>query len=212
MVTVEARPAGAGLARLPLVLRFPEGCALTDELLLGLSALNGSWRFERDAEGALVMNFAAGGESSEAESEIGMQLRVWWRGHRSGRVYSSSGGIRRADGSVRMPDAAWVSAERLGQPTRGERRGLLTAAPDFVVEVRSPSQGLEEQQGKLEEWMAFGVRLGVLVDPDDRLVFVYRPGRAVERLVRPSAWSAEPELAGFVIDFDEVWALIGEDD
>lgn len=203
-----AAPAPAALP----VLRFPPECPLTDDLLLQISSLNDGWRFERDAEGALVVNFPAGGESSETESEFTTQLRLWWRRYREGRVYSASVGIRRPDGSVRQPDAAWISAERLGALSRAERRGLIAAIPDFVVEVRSPSDQLAAQQDKMAEWIRFGVRLGVLVDPDDRLVFVYRPGREVERLERPSELSAEPELPGFTIDFEEVWALIGEDD
>ena len=197
------------------VLRFPAEHPLTDDLLLRIGALNDGWRFERTTEGALLMNFAAGGESGELESEIGAQLRLWWRAHRQGRVYSPSVGIRptdrRVDGRVMMPDAAWISAERLGNRTRAERQGLIDAVPDFVVEVRSPSQSLEEQQRKMADWIAYGVRLGILVDPEDLLVFVYRPNREPERLERPTELSAEPELPGFTIDFNEVWALIGED-
>lgn len=212
--TREAEAAAPALSELPALptLRFPAECPLTDDLLLQISALNRGLRFERDAEGALVMNWPAGGESSETESEFVTQLGNWRRERRSGSVYSSSVGIHRPDGSVRQPDAAWISDERLGGMSRAERRGLIAAIPDFVVEVRSPSDQLEAQQDKMAEWIGFGVRLGVLVDPDDRLVFVYRPGREVERLERPSELSAEPELPGFTIDFEEVWALIGEDD
>lgn len=202
------------LSELPALptLRFPAECPLTDDLLLQISALNRGLRFERDAEGALVISWPEGGESGALESEFSRQTGNWWVSHHSGQVYSASTGIQRSDGSVRQPDVAWISAERLGNLSRAERRGLIAAIPDFVVEVRSPSDQLGAQQEKMAEWIGFGVRLGVLVDPDDRLVFVYRPGREVERLERPSALSAEPELPGFTIDFEEVWALIGEDD
>ena len=209
-----ASPRAPALSELPALptLRFPAECPLTDDLLLRISSLNDGLRFERDAEGALVIRWPEGGESSEIESEFNRLLGNWRRGYRNGRAYSSSAGIRRPDGSVRQPDAAWISDERLGDMSRAERRGIIAAIPDFVVEVRSPSDQLAAQQAKMAEWIGFGVRLGVLVDPDDRLVFVYRPGREVERLERPSELSAEPELPGFTIDFEEVWALIGEDD
>ena len=202
------------LSELPALptLRFPAECPLTDDLLLRISSLNDGLRFERDAEGALVMNWPVGGESGALESEFSRLLGNWWVGHHTGQVYGASTGIQRSDGSVRQPDAAWISDERLGDMSRAERRGIIAAIPDFVVEVRSPSDQLAAQQDKMAEWIGFGVRLGVLVDPDDRLVFVYRPGREVERLERPSELSAEPELPGFTIDFEEVWALIGEDD
>ena len=193
------------------ILRFPPEHPLTDDLLLRIGDLNDGWRFERTTEGALLMNFAAGGESSEIEREFSGQLGNWRLNHRQGRVYSPSVGIRHADGRVMMPDAAWISPERLGKRTRAERQGLIDAVPDFVVEVRSPSQSLEEQQRKMEDWIAYGVRLGILVDPEDRQVFVYRPNRAPEQLERPAQLSAEPELPGFTIDFNEVWTLIGED-
>ncbi len=211
MVSAASGAVGLELAGLG-VLRFPAECPLTDELLMRIGDLNEPWRFERSADGGLVVNLPAGGESGEVESELGFQLRMWWRGHRDGGVFGTSGGFRLGAELVMAPGAAWVSGERLAGLTRAELRGFPPVCPDFVVEVRSASQGLEGQQEKMGRWIASGTRLGVLVDPDDRLVLVYRPGRAVERLVRPSAWSAEPELAGFVIDFDEVWALIGEDD
>ncbi len=211
MVAAQLKPQVVAAPALP-VLRFPPEHPLTDDLLLRIGDLNDGWRFERTTEGALLMNFAAGGESSEIEREFSRQLGNWWVRHREGRVYSPSVGIRQADGRVMMPDAAWISAERLGERTRAQRQGLIDAVPDFVVEVRSPSQSLEEQQRKMADWIAYGVRLGVLVDPEDLLVFVYRPGRETERLERPAELSAEPELPGFTIDFNEVWTLIGEDD
>ena len=190
------------------VVQFPEECPLTDELLIQLGELNTYWQFERTAAGGLQMSFAVGGVGGELEGELGRQLANWCDQRGIGRFYSVATGFNLPNGAMRMADGAWVSDERLEGLTPAERRSLLHRCPDFVFEVHSPSQVLGDQQAKMEEWLANGVRLGMLVSPDERLVFVYRPGRDPERHEHPQRLSAEPELAGFSVDFAKAWALI----
>ena len=190
------------------VVQFPEECPLTDELLIQLGDLNTYWQFERTATGGLQMTFAVGGTGGELEAELTRQLANWRQESGMGRVYSVATGFNLPNGAMRMADGAWVSDERLAALTPEQRHGLLRLCPDFVFEVRSPSQRLEDQQAKMEEWLENGVRVGMLVSPDERLVFVYRPGRDPERHEHPQRLSAEPELAGFSVDFAEAWALI----
>ena len=191
------------------VVQFPAECPLTDELLIQLGELNTYWQFERTATGGLQMTFAVGGVGGELEAELGRQLANWCQESSMGRVYSASTGFNLPNGAMRMADGAWVSDERLAALTPEERRSLLRLCPDFVFEVQSPSQVARgDQQAKMEEWLANGVRLGMLVSPDERLVFVYRPGRDPERHEQPQSLSAEPELAGFSVDFAKAWALI----
>ena len=211
MVLAEAVPAAAAAPQPPIV-QFPPEHPLTDELLMQISALNRQWQFERSAEGGLAVTFPAGGQSSEIEGELVTQLRLWRRTHLQGRVYGPSAGFHLPSGAVRSADASWVSAERLAGLSAAQLRGFVPVCPDFVIEVCSPSQQLAGRQTKMSEWLQNGVRLGLLLDPDAKLVFVYRPGRELEPLEQPAALSAEPELPGLVIDCNEIWALIGEDD
>ena len=190
------------------VVQFPEECPLTDELLIQLGDLNTHWQFERTAAGGLQMSFAVGGVGGELEAELTRQLANWCDQRGMGRVYNATTGFNLTNGAMRMADGAWVSDERLVALTPAQRRGLLGLCPDFVFEVRSPSQRLEDQQAKMEEWLENGVRVGMLVSPEERLVFVYRPGRDPERHEHPQSLSAEPELAGFSVDFAKTWALI----
>ncbi len=210
-VEAAVQPPGVWLDNWPValsVVQFPAECPLTDELLIQLGELNTYWQFERTATGGLQMTFAVGGVGGELEAEVAWQLTSWCKQSGMGRVYSASTGFNLPNGAMRMADGAWVSDERLAALTPAERRGLLELCPDFVFEVRSPSQQLEDQQAKMEEWLANGVRVGMLVSPDERLVFVYRPGRDPERHEHPQSLSAEPELAGFSVDFAKAWALI----
>ena len=174
------------------VVQFPEECPLTDELLMQLGDLNTHWLFERTATGGLQMSFAVGGVGGELEAELTRQLANWCDQRGIGRVYNASTGFNLPSGAQRMADGAWVSDERLVGLTPEERRLPLRRCPDFVFEVQSPTQSIEAQQAKMEEWLENGVRLGMLVSPDERIVFVYRPGRDPERHEHPGACRPSP--------------------
>ena len=110
------------------------------------------------------------------------------------------------DGSVRQPDAAWISDERLAALLpRGQRPAFPRIVPDFVIEVRSSSDRLSQQQRKMEEWISYGARLGWLVDPEQSRIYVYRPDAEPEILERPDTISGEPELPGLEVDCADIW-------
>ena len=77
--------------------------------------------------------------------------------------------------------------------------------PDFAVELRSPSDRLAIIQAKMVEYMENGVRLGWLIDPRQRRLYVYRPEQPPEVLEDPATVSADPLLPGFVLDLTEIW-------
>ena len=70
MVLAPAKPTAAEW----LAIKFPEDCALTDELFIQLSVANQDSRFERSPEGALIIVSLPGNESAGAEHEIGGDL------------------------------------------------------------------------------------------------------------------------------------------
>jgi Uma2 family endonuclease len=109
------------------------------------------------------------------------------------------------NGAERSPDASWISLARWDALTRAQRRSFPPLCPDFVIELKSPSDSLASLQEKLEEYIACGARLGWLLDPDARTVHVYRPNSAPNVLNGPSSVDAAPELPGFVLDLSEVW-------
>jgi Uma2 family endonuclease len=96
-------------------------------------------------------------------------------------------------------------ASRLAKLTRGQKRKFAPLCPDFVVEVRSPSDRLPKLQEKMEEYRENGAALGWLIDPQERKVHVYRPGKRVECLDRPKSLSGDPELPGFVLKLARIW-------
>ena len=189
----------------PITLRLPPQWELTDKRLVELGETNEPLGFERTAEGVLQISFPFGFKTGENAISVGAQI-VNWRFERDlGRATGATSGYSLPDGALLVPDAAWISDERLAgieiEPTNP-----LPAAPDFVLAVRSLSQNIRDQQEKMERWMANGVRLGWLIDPYDALVWIYREGQAEpELLERPDTLSGEDVMVGLVVDLTRLW-------
>jgi Uma2 family endonuclease len=106
---------------------------------------------------------------------------------------------------MRSPDAGWVRRSRLAGLSREQKEKFLPLCPDVVIELRSPTDRLTDQQRKLEEYVDNGAVLGLLVDPLEKMVYVCRPGRAPEALREPQVVGADPELPGFALELQEIW-------
>ncbi len=178
---------------------------VTDEELRRLSQRNPGYQFERTTDGRLVVT-PTGGESGRRSGEVFGQLRDWNRRVRLGVVFDSSTGFHLPDGSLLSPDASWMRRERWEGIPPEQREGFVPLSPDAVFEVRSPSQSVEELREKMRDYLANGVRIGVLIDPYARVVEIYRPEREVERYENPDRIPLDPELPGCVLDLGPVIA------
>ncbi len=145
-----------------------------------------------------------GTETGDRDSEINMQLRLWAKRDGRGKAFGSSTGFRLPNGAVRSPDASWVSKKRLEALSEEELQKFAPLCPEFVVELRSPSDSLKVSQEKMEEYIANGAELGWLLDPEVRRVYVYTPNGVTE-LDNPGTLSGDPLLEEFVLDLTEVW-------
>ena len=177
---------------------------LTDDQLYALCRLNRELRIERTAQGGLSIMAPAGGDTSALNAEITIQLGIWAKRDGTGRTFDSSGGFVLPNGAVRSPDASWVGHARLAVLTTEQRRKFLPLCPDFVIELRSPTDSLPALQDKMREYVDNGARLGWLIDPPGGQVFVYRPDSPVERLEEPDRISADPLLPGFRLEMAEL--------
>ena len=178
---------------------------MTEEQFLQLCSDNGDLRMELTAGRELIVMPPAGAETGGRNSELNADLVIWSRRNSAGKTFDSSAGFTLPNGAVRSPDASWILSSRWEALTEGERTGFAHICPDFVMELRSPSDRLADVQAKMVEYMENGVRLGWLIDPRDRRVYVYRPGQPVEILEGPESVSGEPELPGFTLDLRTIW-------
>jgi Uma2 family endonuclease len=202
--TVHKSKARAEAAVWPLVVRLRPAVDLSEDQLFELCLLNRDLRIERNAEGELLIMPPAGWETSDRNSEINLQLRRWAKRDGTGAVTDSSGGYTLPNGATRAPDAAWIARARLDPILTPRRERFLPVCPDFVLELRSPSDRLQDLHDKMREYLANGAQLGWLLDPEPRHIYVYRPGAPVERLENPETISGDSVLPGFVLDLREV--------
>ncbi len=188
---------------------FPELPVLHGAILTRLSEgeffelcqANPSLSFERNAQQEIIVMPPAGSESSESCSEIVYQLMHWNRLTRLGHVYESSAGFKLPDSSVRSPDAAWLSQAKWEQLTPEQRRKFPPVCPEFMVEVKSPSDDIATLQAKMEDYLANGMQLGFLLDVEAETACVYRPGQTAEIVQGYNQeLSGEPVLLGFRFD------------
>jgi Uma2 family endonuclease len=189
----------------PVVLKLKPAINLTDDQLFELCQLNRDWRIEYTAQGELIVMPPTGGEASNRNAELTYQVQAWTRRDQAGVAFDSSGGFKLPNGATRSPDAAWVKRSRLAGLTREQKQKFLPLCPDFVIELRSPTDNLQAVLDKMQEYLDNGAQLGWLLDPLTRRVHVYLPQRSPEILEAPSTVSADPLLPGFVLDLQKIW-------
>ena len=208
---VAADPIAEAIERMGGVgeVRAPAGRPITDEFLHGLNAKYENLAFQSASETEIIIAGPPGGYSPKVNDHVLRQVDAWHLAIAGGDSTLSPRGYHPPGGRAWIPDGSWMSEEtlaefeRLGRP--GWSSGYLRITPDFVLEVRSPSQSLADQRQKMSEWAAAGVQLGLLIDPESKTAFLYRPNGSVEEHVRPATLSCEPEMPSLMLDFSEIW-------
>ena len=173
---------------------------LTHEQFYELCMANKDVAMERSPQGELIIMSPVGGESGEKEADYIIDLGLWNRQTRLGKVFSSSTVFKLPGGGDRSPDAAWVKLERWNRLTREQQKKFPPLCPDFVIELRSESDQLKPLQAKMLEYLDSGLRLGWLIDPKNQMVEIYRAGKEVEVLAFPVTLSGEDVLPGFTLE------------
>ncbi|MBW4563119.1 MAG: Uma2 family endonuclease [Mojavia pulchra JT2-VF2] len=186
-----------------LILNLHPTIELTDEQFFQICQNNRDLRLELTAEGELIIMPPTGWESGNRNSRLTQRLGNWADADGTGLTFDSSTGFKLPNGANRSPDASWVNRERL-TALNPDPAKFLPMAPDFVAELRSATDSLEILQRKMQEYIANGVRLGWLIDPQNQRVEIYRIGREVEVLQSPTSLSGEDVLPGFVLDLAQI--------
>jgi Uma2 family endonuclease len=190
----------------PWVVKMPSSVAeMDDDQFFDFCQANPELRIERTAEGDILIMCPAGWMSGRRNAIITIRLGNWAEQNRTGVVVDSSTGFRLPNAAMRSPDAAWVLKSRLKRFSIAEQEKFLPLCPDFVIELKSPTERLADLKNKMQEYVENGARLGWLLNPEVPQVLVYRPTRAVEVLDHPETVSGDPELPGFVLNLKGIW-------
>jgi len=188
-----------------ITINFNNVVKLTDEQFYQLCQDNPDVKLERNQWGELIVMPPTGGETGNRNSEVNAEFVFWNRKFLLGKVFDSSTCFKLPNGSNRSPDVSWIQLDRWNTLNEQQREKFPPIAPDFVLELMSPSDQLSDVQEKMLEYMAAGVKLGWLFNRKNRRVEIYRQGQAVEVLDSPTSLSGEDVLPGFVLDLSIVW-------
>ncbi|UBF27295.1 Uma2 family endonuclease [Kovacikia minuta CCNUW1] len=188
-----------------IVLNLKPFVELSDQQFYELCQNHRDVKFERTAQGELVIVPPVGGEGGSWEADLIGDLVYWNRPTQLGKVFSSSTCFKLPNGADRSPDVAWVALERWHQLTPEQQKKFPPICPDFVIELRSESDALEPLQQKMQEYLNNGLRLGWLVNPQNCQVELYRPNQPKQILENPTQIDGEDILPGFIFKLSTLW-------
>ncbi len=189
-----------------LPVRLRPARPMTDEEIMRFCRANEALRVERDSNGELIVMSPARTGSGYTNSELNFQLKLFARETGAGAVFDSSAGFTLPDGSMRNPDAAFIRWPRWNALSKADQERFAPICPDFVIELRSPSDKLTPLREKMRLWIANGAELAWLIDPQRQGVEIYRPGREPEIVEGASAVEGEGPVTGFVLDLGRIWS------
>lgn len=135
---------------------------------------------------------------------VAFEIESWVRSVRACGLTSLRAGIitERDPDTVRGPDVYYVSKERTAQAGRLE--GFLGTGPELAVEVKSPSEGWKDLQAKINEYFTAGVQEIWVLEPEERLLSVYRVDER-PRTLHADEQISSPVLPGFEIPVAELF-------
>jgi Uma2 family endonuclease len=188
-----------------LTIHMPLSTQLTDEQFYELCRANAELRIERTATGELIFMPPTGGETGKHNAKLTARFVIWNEEANLGEVFDSSTCFKLANGADRSPDVAWVKQERWDALSSEQKEKFPPIAPDFVLELMSPTDSLETAQAKMQEYQENGIKLGWLLNRKKQQVEIYRPDRQVEILQVPPTLSGESILPGLILNLQWFW-------
>jgi Uma2 family endonuclease len=193
------------LNQFELPIRISQGRPVTDEELMRLCAENNDLRVEREPNGEILVMTPANSRTSKMNLRIGRLLDEWAEADGRGIATGPDGGYTLPDSSMRVPDAAWVSNQRWHALSDKDQGRFAPLCPNFVIELRSPSDKIADLRAKMAQWIANGAEVAWLIDPIEKAVTIYRPGDQPEHLAQPTSVQGTGPIAGFELVMARIW-------
>lgn len=188
-----------------LAIKSEKLSSMTDEELLRFCHDNEHLRVERDSQGLIYIMAPTFTETGLYNNNISFELTLWNRRSALGYVFDSSTGFKLPNGSMRSPDASWISKQRWESLASTNKKGFAQICPDFVIELKSSSDSLDYLRDKMEDWLQNGCHLGWILDLEEKTCHVFRPNSAIILISFPSDIQADDVLP----DFKLTWESIG---
>jgi Uma2 family endonuclease len=178
---------------------------MTDEQFLAFCQLNPNARIERDSDLNVKIMPPTNSETGNYNAELIVELGIWNRQYKLGKIFDSSTGFKLPGGAIYAPDLAWISQNRWDALPASDRQGFAPIAPDFVLELRSPDQNFSDLKNKMEDYIAAGCRLAWLIDPQARKTWVYAENGDIQTIPFEELLSGGTVLTGFALRLADVF-------
>jgi Uma2 family endonuclease len=142
--------------------------------------------------------------SGKRNLNLGSQVYVWNERTELGEAFDSSSGydFTAIGGGKPSPDVSWIEKSRLEGISLEQ---LCPVVPDFVIELRSTRDNLKPLQEKMVEYQRLGVLLGLLIDPQNKQVEIYRQGQEPKILTSPTEIDCNEVMPGFVLSMSRIF-------
>ncbi len=178
---------------------------MNDDEFFAFCAQNRDLNIERTAEKEIVIMSPSGYRTSALNSELNYLVKAWNKKNKLGVVSDSNGGFYLPNGAMRTPDVAWIPYEKFSQFSKHEQSKFLYYCPDFVIELKSPSDRISQLKAKMEEWIQNGCRLGWLIDPEAEKAYVYTPNQPAKEITGfENILDGQEVLPGFQLRLSEI--------
>jgi Uma2 family endonuclease len=178
---------------------------VTDQQFYQICRDNRDLKFERNLKGEILVMSPTGGETGLRNFDIIGQFWHWNNIYKLGYCFDSSTCFKLPNGSNRSPDVAFIVKSRWESLSQEDREIFPPIAPDFVLELMSPSDRLTATQEKMEEYLDNGVKLGWLINRKTQTVEIYRLGQDKEILIHPNSLLGENILPNFSLNLETIW-------
>ena len=173
---------------------------MDDDAFYAFCQHNEHLKFERNPDGTIIVVPNTGGKTGNRNSAITYTLYGWTMQH-GGISFDSSTAFKLPNGATRSPDAAWISTARWNALTEQEQEKFPPIAPDFVIELMSPTDTQTKAKDKMLEYIENGVLLAWLIDPKAGEVFMYRADGSIGKHIDfEQPLTGEAVLPGFSFD------------
>jgi Uma2 family endonuclease len=178
---------------------------MTDEEFLWFCQENKDLRIERNSNLEIIIMSPVTSLSGFWNMEVSRQLANWAIAQKGGFAFDSSAGFTLPDRSVLSPDASWVSKDKWFSLSDEDKNKFAPLCPEFVIEIRSKTDILEDLQAKMKSWIANGAQLAWLLDPPQKAAYIYRANREVERIQGfEEKLRGEGCVNGFSLDLSQI--------
>lgn len=111
-------------------------------------------------------------------------------------------------GCAVVPDIAVFDLSMIPIDANGEIENIFTIAPDWIIEILSPAESSTRAIDKILFCIENKTKLGWLVDPEEKLVLVFKPQQQPEAKEGEDILPVLDVLSGLQMSADDLFGLL----